>query len=284
MANTVVKNSSKKPGFKQNTGVNPYETAGERMSVAEKMKILEELGQPELIDLFNEWTPRQNRRKRTGAPLDQRVAITVTNAEKVALELELKSVRDAGEKITASKFIRNRAMGSVDIHGWREIAKNALEELESLHNEGPELRSRKRQLIGLLEEVEDVEDEGMYDLELSKINTKLNRLIATNEQRKNRLTGRMSMAEAETVKWRAARLCISSSDYLRMMIFSLEPDSPADAHMSLDARRRFYVSIIDVANNGWGTPEKTYECSQCVNYVDEIDRLRDRVKQLESFV
>lgn len=284
MAITTVKNPRRKGEFKQPTKTNEFETAGERMSVADKMKVLEELGQPELISLFKDFTPSQKRRKRTGAPLDQRVAITVTNAEKVALEMEMKAVREAGEKITASKFIRNRAMGSVDIHGWREIAKKALADLEELADDGAAMRSRRRQLHGLIEDSDDNEEVGMYEIELAKLNEKLNKLIATNEKRTNRLTGRMSMAEAETVKWRASRLSISSSDYLRMMIFSLEPDSHADAHMSLDARRRFYISIIDVANNGWGEVPTLVNCSQCVNYLEEIDRLRDRVHQLETFV
>lgn len=283
MANTLVKNSRRKGEFKQNTGSNPFETFGERASLSDKMKILEELGRPELVEVFKDWTPRQARRRRTGAPLDQRVAITVTNQEKYYLEMELKTIRSSGDKITASKFIRNRAMGSVDIHGWRETARKALAELDDLSDESPALRSRRRQLMGMIEDAEDAEDEGMYEIELASVNAKLEKLIATNEKRKNRLTGRMSMAEAETVRWRAQRLCLSSSDYLRMMIFGLEPNTHADAHMSLDARRRFYISIIDVAQNGWGSPPNHFECSQCVNYLDEIDRLRDRVKQLETF-
>ena len=68
-----------------------------------------------------------------------------------------------------------------------------------------------------------------------------------------------------------------------MMIFGLEPNSTADAHMSLDAKRRFYVSIIEVANNGWGNPPAIYECSQCVNYMDEIRKLRAENEQLRQF-
>lgn len=260
-----------------------YNTVSESVTVSEKLQILEEIGKPELIALFKDWKPRPSKKKR-GAPLDQRVAITVTTNEKVFLDNELKSIKSSGEKITASQFIRNRALGSVDIERWREIATNALEELDEIDNSQMELRHRKRQLANLIEETDDPEDEGMYEKEISGINSKLAKLVARSEKRSNRLSGRMSMAEAETVKWRAQRLCVSSSDYLRMMIFTLEPNSTADAHMSIDSRRRFYVSILDVAQNGWGSPPTIFECSQCSNYLEEIEKLRDRVKQLESFV
>ena len=68
-----------------------------------------------------------------------------------------------------------------------------------------------------------------------------------------------------------------------MMIFGLEPDSIADSHMSLDAKRRFYISIIEVSNNGWGNPPNIYHCSQCENYMDEIRRLRSENEQLRAF-
>lgn len=275
--------TSARARFKQPEDSNTYRTASESLTVDDKLKILEEMGRPELIDVFKEWKPRPSKRRRS-APLDQRVAITVTDSEKVSLDAELKDIKAAGEKITASQFIRNRALGTVDIQGWRERALAALSSLEEIASGQTELRQRKRQLANLIEETDDPEDEGMYENELVDINRKLDKLVAKNERRRNRLTGRMSMAEAETVKWRAQRLCISSSDYLRMMIFGLEPDSTADGHLSLDSKRRFFISIMDVADNGWGTPPTIYECSQCGNYLEEIERLRDRIKQLESFV
>ena len=269
--------------FKQPDESGNYKTAAESLTVNDKLKILEEMGRPELIDVFKEWKPRPVK-KRRGAPLDQRVAITVTDSEKVSLDQELKQIKQAGEKITASQFIRNRALGTVDIQGWRERAEAALATIEDIVSNQTELRHRKRELANLIEEAEDKEDEGMYENELVEINRKLEKIVARNERRRNRLTGRMSMAESETVKWRAQRLCISSSDYLRMMIFGLEPDSTADGSFSLDSKRRFYISIMDVADNGWGTPPTIYECSQCGNYIEEIERLRDRLKQLETFV
>ena len=262
---------------------NRYTVATEVMSVDDKLKVLEELGYNEMIDLFKDWKPRVSNRKRRGAPLDQRVSITVTTQERVSLDQELKAVKAAGEKITMSQFIRNRALGTVDINGWREIAEKTLKEIEDTVKNQSFLRQSKLELAVLMDEEDDADEVALYANRIAEINAQLNRLVAQNEKRNNRLSGRMSMPEAETVKWRAQRLCISSSDYLRMMIFGLEPNSTADAHMSLDAKRRFYVSIIEVANNGWGTPPAIYECSQCVNYMDEIRKLRAENEQLRQF-
>jgi hypothetical protein len=261
-----------------------YEVAGDSMTVKDKLEVLEELGRKDLVELFKDWKPRTSNRKKRGAPLDQRISITVTTSERIALDEELKSVKAAGEKITMSQFIRNRALGSVDINGWRAIAADAFTELEDTAKNQVEIRKRKRVLAGLIEEEDDSEQIALLEQEIGSIDKKLEKIVAQNEKRNNRLSGRMSMAESETIKWRAQQLCVSSSDYLRMMIFGLEPDSSADSHMSLDAKRRFYISIMKVANEGWGEPPTIYQCSQCENYMDEIMRLRDEVAQLRTFV
>ena len=260
-----------------------YKVATETMSVDEKLKILDEMGRPELIDLFKEWKPRVSNRKKRGAPLDQRVSITVTTQERVSLDNELRSIKGSGERITMSQFIRNRALGSVNINGWREIAENALNEIENTEKNQADIRKERDDLAVLMDEEDDANEASLYASKIDDINRRLNKLVAQNEKRNNRLSGRMSMPEAETIKWRAQRLCISSSDYLRMMIFGLEPDSVADAHMSIDAKRRFYISIVDVAQNGWGNTPTIYECSQCENYMEEIRRLRAENEQLRKF-
>lgn len=269
---------------RQEAGTDGYTVATESMSVKDKLEVLEELGRNDLVELFKEWKPRVSTKKKRGAPLDQRISITVTADERNRLDAELKQTKDIGEKITMSQFIRNRALGSVDINGWRDIASEALEELDDTAENQIAIRKRKRVLSGLLEEEEDSEEIAMLNKSIADINAKLDKIVAQNVKRANRLSGRMSMAESETIKWRAQRLCVSTSDYLRMMIFGLEPDSSADAHMSLDAKRRFYISILDVANTGWGEPPTIYQCTQCENYMDEIRRLRDEVSQLRTFV
>lgn len=261
-----------------------YVVGAEAMTTDEKLSILEERGRPELIDLFKDWKPRVSNRKKRGAPLDQRVSITVTTQERISLDNELKSIKAAGDKITMSQFIRNRALGTVDINGWRERAEAAFAELDDAYDNQSKYRKEKETLITQMEAEDDEDVISVFSIKVGEINRKLGKLVAQNEKRNNRLSGRMSMAEAETIKWRAQRLCISSSDYLRMMIFALEPDSNADSHMSLDAKRRFYISIADVAKNGWGTPPTVYECSQCENYMEEIRRLREELEQIKRFV
>lgn len=261
-----------------------YKVGTESMTVDDKLKFLKEIGKPELIDLFKEWKPRTSARKQRGAPLDQRVSITVTSTERALLDQELRQIKAAGEKTGMSQFIRNRAIGSADINGWKDTAEKALREIEDTVTNQSKLRKEKTTLITLMDEEGDDESAFIYEQKIEDINRRLGKLVAKNEKRNNRLSGRMTMAEAETVKWRAQQLCISTSDYLRMMIFDLAPDSSADSHMSLDAKRRFYLSIIQVAKaGGFGTPPKIYECSQCINYMDEIRRLRSENQQLRSF-
>lgn len=199
------------------------------ISTDDKIAILEERGRADLVDLFKGWQPRVSNRKKRGAPLDQRVSITVTTPERLSLDSELKKIKSLGEKITMSQFIRNRALGTVDINGWRERADSALAEIDDAYDNQSDYRKEKENLIDRIESEDDEDVISVYSIKINEINRKLNKLVAQNEKRNNRLSGRMSMAEAETIKWRAQRLCISSSDYLRMMIFALEPDSAADS-------------------------------------------------------
>lgn len=275
----MVKVHKKTTKFIQNNEIDRYNTVADSLSLDEKARIAEELGNPELAGLFEGWKPRPSKRKRS-APLDQRVSITVTPAEKIILSDEIKTLKKSGEPITGSQFIRNRATGSVDIIEWKEIALKALKDLKVIEEQEKPLKNRKGRLVIMIDETDDDEDLVMYRRELEKINEKLGMLIAHNSGRNNRLTGRMSMAEAELVKWRAQRLCISASDYLRMQIFAMKPNSAADRHMSIDARKRFYISIIDVANNGWGQPPNLYECNQCAHYLEQIDALKQQIERL----
>lgn len=279
--------AKRKPKFEQpskKSSSSEYAVGAESLSVEDKLKVLESMGRPDLIEVFKEWQPRQATSKRKAAPLDQRVSITITDEEKITLQMELDAVNKAGEKVTASQFIRNRAMASVDINDWRDIAEVALNEIIDTEDNKGELNKRKRQLQNLIEVDDDDEAVLMYEKELYSIEKKFKKIVGQNEKRKNRLSGRMSMAEAETVKWRAARLSISTSDYLRFLIFGLLPDSTGDGHMSAEAKKRFYVSILEVSLNGWGEPPTIAHCSQCTNYLEEIRKLRDHVEQLQQYV
>lgn len=253
------------------------------LSLEQRLKALEVIGRDDLIETYKNWEPRVAKNKKKGAPLDQRVSIAVTASERLHLDMELKNVKNSKQKITMSQFIRNRALGSVDIEAWRETAVEALGMLDKVAKDQTKLRRRRSELVVLLDDEDDDEQLQLYTAEKNKVESKLAKITAQNRKRTHRLSGRMSMAEAETIKWRAKMLRLSSSDYLRMQIFSLVPNSDADAHMSLEAKRRFYMAIIEVADNGWGTPPQIYECKQCENYLDEIRMLKERLAQYEVF-
>lgn len=253
------------------------------LSLEERLQILADVGRTDLVEAFKEWKPRVSKAKKRGAPLDQRVSITITGDERFSLDKEMKTLKAEQTGISMSQLIRNRAMGFVDIQEWRQIAVKALQEIEEIASSSAQLRKRKSQLTILLDSEDDDEQEHIYEREIVSINHKLEKITAQNKKRDFRLAGRMSMNEAETVKWRASRLHLSASDFLRMMIFGHVPDSDADSHMSLAAKRRFYIAIIDVADNGWGDVPKIYNCKQCENYMDEIRRLREQLKQNELF-
>jgi len=262
---------------------NGYKTAGEFLTVDEKLKVLEERGQADLIEIFKDWKPRTSTRRRKGAPLDQRVSITVTAADRAVMDGEVKTIKATGESVSLGNLIRSRAMGNLDVNGWRDTASAALDELNELVNSQSELKKRKKAIeLDLENNVDDSEQIAIYERELYSIEGKLAKLIGSGEKRAIRLQGRMTFTEAETVKWRAQRLCLSTTDYLRIMIFGLEPNSSSDAHLSVDARRRFWISILDVADNGWGNPPGVNLCSQCESYADEISKLRERIRQLEG--
>lgn len=245
---------------------------------------LKDLGKEDLTDLFKGYKQRTAPNKKRTPPADQRVGVAVTERERAGFDQELISIKKAGDRISMSQFIRNRALSSVDIGEWREIAEDALKELDAIKADEKEMRARRRQLEVLFEEDLDEEDIIRYEIEMKNLNDRIGKLYAQSQRRKYKLTGRMTMIESETVKWRSSRLCISQSDFLRMVIFDLKPNSTADSHMSYDARQRFYISIINVAENGWGEPPKVRQCSNCEANEKENERLRSRIRELEAKV
>lgn len=267
----------------------PYAVAAESQTLDEKRRILERLGKPELIEVFKDWKPQIEKRRavKKGPPLDQRVAISVTGIEKDDLNREISKIRKTGDASNVSEFIRGRSTGSVDIHGWREKAEELLEEIDTNSKDERRLKRRRTDLRRRIEEMEDnpefdTEDVVMAQKQLREVVTKLGSIESKTKKRAARLSGRMTTPEAETIKWRASRLNLSVSDYLRFCLFSHEPGSEGDAHLSVDSKKRFYVGIIDVAENGWGEPPTIHQCKQCEHYRDEAEKAKQRVRQLES--
>lgn len=262
---------------------NKYAVASENMTLDNKLEILDNIGRKDLIGLFKDWKPRVSKAKKKGAPLDQRISITVTNNERNSLNSEILNIRNLGEKISMSQFIRNRALGNVDINKWREIAEKEFDSIQKIKENEKELKNKILAYQLQIDEEDDEAEIANYEIKIAEINNDLGKIAPKNQKRVNRLSGRMSMAESETVKWRAQRLTVSTSDFLRIMIFNLTPGDTADAHMSFEAKMRFYISIIDVAENGWGEAPKIYNCSQCENYMEEILKLKERIKLLQNF-
>lgn len=263
-----------------------YLSATEGMPVDEKMKILEELGRGDLVNVFKDWKPRPQRSKALSAPLDQRITIATTTDERYFLTDEIETVKKLGSPISMAQYIRNKAMGTVDLEEWDEIAHEALAEIEEIKAKEKDLKKERRDLVRALgrEDVINSEEEVVYERRIEEIDGVLDKIHSKSVKRDQRLSGRLTMVEAEQVKWRAQRLCLSTSEYLRFLIFDQKPNTEADVHMNLDAKRRFYISIIDVARNGWGTPPNVYECKQCRHYQEELDRAQEENRQLRAFV
>lgn len=241
------------------------------------VSLLEQIGQKDLIDTFKKWHPRTFRH--IAPPLDQRVSITVSRSERMRLDKELSRIRQNG-KTSMSQVIRDKALSTVDIMSWRDYAEKALREIVDTQQHRKMLEAERRDLVAAIDECHDDEDMVTLTRLLSSHQKRLDKLVAKSTGRRLRLSGRMSLPEMETVKWRANTLRISASDYLRMMVFDLHPDSSADAHMSLSAKKLFYVSILSVAEKGWGAPPRSVGCSQCRQYVKRIGELEDEIHQL----
>ena len=70
-----------------------YDVGASRMSIEGKLRLLEEMDRGDLVGIFKEWQPKVSKRRRRGAPLDQRVSITVTDMERTNLNDEIKTIK-----------------------------------------------------------------------------------------------------------------------------------------------------------------------------------------------
>ena len=133
---------------------------------------------------------------------------------------------------------------------------------------------------------DDSRDEDMlyYKTQLDETEQKINSLKKQNRKRGYRVSTRVTYEEANTIRWRAARLSITVPDYMRYVIFGYLPFTDADYNLSLEARKRFYVSIIDVYKNGWGEIPEVNECPNCARYKHEVEVLRDKVARYEMLL
>ena len=254
------------------------------LSIKEKEKILEEIHQKDLIDLFKKgFKPQYKRVESKKTILDQQISITIDTDEKNMIALELNEIRKVANKTSLASFIRSRSLATFDIAEWYQQALEGLEELSSDSWNPKTLQNERKQYIKLLDDLEDSEDDSrdedmlFYKTRLDETEQKINSLKKQNRKRGYRVSTRVTYEEANTIRWRAARLSITVPDYMRYVIFGYLPFTDADYNLSLEARKRFYVSIIDVYKNGWGEIPEVNECPNCARYKHEIEVLRDKV-------
>lgn len=261
------------------------------LSIKEKEKILEEIHQKDLIDLFKKgFKPQYKRVESKKTILDQQISIAIDTDEKNMIALELNEIRKVANKTSLASFIRSRSLATFDIAEWYQQAIEGLEELSSESWNPKNLQNERKRFIKLLDDLEDSEDDSRdedmlyYKTQLDECEQKLNSLKKQNRKRGYRVSTRVTYEEANTIRWRAARLSITVPDYMRYVIFGYLPFTDADYNLSLKARKRFYVSIIDVYKNGWGEIPEVNECPNCARYKHEIEVLRDKVSRYEMLL
>ena len=261
------------------------------LSIKEKEKILEEIHQKDLIDLFKKgFKPQYKRVESKKTILDQQISIAIDTDEKNMIALELNEIRKVANKTSLASFIRSRSLATFDIAEWYQQAIEGLEELSSESWNPKNLQNERKRFIKLLDDLEDSEDDSRdedmlyYKTQLDECEQKLNSLKKQNRKRGYRVSTRVTYEEANTIRWRAARLSITVPDYMRYVIFGYLPFTDADYNLSLEARKRFYVSIIDVYKNGWGEIPEVNECPNCARYKHEIGVLRDKVSRYEMLL
>lgn len=256
------------------------------LDLESKKKLLKEIQQDDLLELFKKnyksgYTPIKQKR----VALDQSVAIAITADEKEILTKEIVAIKRTGGKVTLSSVMRSRVLVDVDLLQWKESALAGLKELN-----GPDWNKRtivrdRDKYTSQLDKLphDDFESQKLLMARLGECNRKLRQLDKPNIKRGYRLRGRVTFNEANTIRWRAARLSLTVADYMRFLIFDYNPFSEDDKTLSVEDRKRFYVSVLDVAANGWGAPPEQESCPNCVRYIDEINELKGKVARLKAF-
>ena len=274
-------------GAKQSGATKPagHYVASEAMNVDEKIELLKSLGRTDLVEIFQDY---RSKPKKQSSSLDQRVVISVTRMEKARITAELSRIESQSGKISLAQYIRNNANKTIDIQQWAELAEKELKDLKYISDHAGDLREKREKLLAKIYAMDnDPEDEGkeifMLERDVAEIDAKLQKLVSHGENRSLRLSGYMSNEDAERVRWKAERLCLTVSEFLRFALFDFAPGR-GDNYMGLDARQRFYVSVLDVRDKGWGHYHHEGHCEECDRYRKEAEILRDRVEQLEAFL
>lgn len=198
------------------------------------------------------------------APLDQRVTVTVTLKERVLADIEAKKIEGGG---SLAELVRNRTDSSIDIAAWKDAAIVALSKLQEDESRKRELRSmidkknREKERALMRQEVEKIP---AIEEEKQALTQEYTSLGKDTQKRSARLIGRVSLADRERIIWRASKLNLTVSDFVRIMVFDLLPGEN-DRHMSSMSRKKFYEAVLIIARDGWGEePKVTHDsCPHC---------------------
>lgn len=258
------------------------------LKLENKQNILASLGQENLMKLFQN-QPKFKPIEPKKIALDQQIAITLSENEKQRLIQDRERIRELGKLPSISSYIRKKILLQLDIEQWRTFAEQGLKNLDNSDSESKTLQKQKIRLINSIDQLDDIVKDDINTEEINKLKKELeeieNRLMllksTKQEKRIYRLSGNITFNEANFVRWRAARLSLSLADYIRFILFDYQP-TVDDNHMSVESRKRFYVSILEVAQNGWGNPPVVNECPNCARYLDDIKKLQEQIEYLKN--
>lgn len=258
------------------------------LKLENKQNILASLGQENLMKLFKN-QPKFKPIEPKKIALDQQIAITLSENEKQKLIQDRERIRELGKLPSISSYIRKKILLQLDIEQWRELAEQGLKNLDNSDTESKTLQKQKIRLINSIDQLDDIVKSDIDTEEIDRLKKELeeieNRLLllksTKQEKRIYRLSGNITFNEANFVRWRAARLSLSLADYIRFVLFDYQP-TINDNHMSVESRKRFYVSILEVAQNGWGNPPVVNECPNCARYLDDIKKLQEQIEYLKN--
>lgn len=258
------------------------------LKLENKRNILAGIGQQNLIKLFQN-QPKFKPVEPKKLALDQQVAITLSENEKERLINDRDKIQELGKLPSISSYIRKKIVLPLDIEEWRVLAEQGLKDLNNSDTESKSLSKQKLKLINAIDLLDDITNVDKDTQEVEKLKQELQQveerlsLLKSTKQEKRiyKLTGNITFNEANFVRWRAARLSIPVADFIRFTLFDYQPTID-DNHMSVDARKRFYISILDVCDNGWGKPPVVNECPNCARYLADIKRLQQQIEYLQK--
>ena len=251
----------------------------------EKKKLLKEIHQEHIIDLFKKgYKSSYQAPKHNADPLDQSITIAITSNEKDIISNELTEIRKHGGRTTVASFCRKRTIISIYVIEWRDRALQGLKELNGPDWTRRSLEMKRKTALKKLSKVASDDNEGkiLYQQRIKEFNRKLKLIERPEERRQYRIKVRYTYNEAKNIRWNAARLSLTIADYIRFVLFGYLPYSKDDKGMSVNYRRRFYVSIMEVARNGFGNPPIENHDDNTQKYISIINELRKKNERLRN--